>query len=150
MTGQSVTHNPLAKTRLIMYHKSGSSGMTKFLRQDNKTVCAFSALPILSTVLDKHERPIDEKILSHPSPLIKQAAEWLGMEQASFELDSEYCEKVDVADGPLTVYLVRFKTIDPPQANAEKVGGRFITLTEAVGLPPAEMELLRRAYEVIM
>lgn len=124
--------------------------MTKFLRQDNKTVCAFDALPKLSTVMEREERPKDEKLLSHPAQLLKQAAEWLGMEQASFEIESDYCEKVDVADGPLTVYLARFKTIDPPEECADKIGGKFITLTEAVGLPPAEMELLRRAYEVIM
>jgi hypothetical protein len=150
MTAKPAMEYPLAKTRLIMYHKSGSSGMTKFLRSDEQTVCVFSALPKLSTVLEKHERPTDEKILNHPSSLIKQAADWLGMEQANFEVDSDYCEKVDVADGPLTVYLVRFKTQDPPRDNAEKIGGKFISLTEAVGLPPAEMELLRRAYEVIM
>ena len=133
-----------------MYHKSPSSGMTKFLRCDNKTICAFEALPRLSTVMEREERPKDEKLLSHPSPLLRQAAEWLGVEQSELELESEYREKVDVANGPLTIYLARFKGIDPPQASAERVGGRFITLTEAVGLPPAEMELLRRAYEVIM
>jgi len=124
--------------------------MTKFLRQSSQSVCAFEALPKLSTVLDKDERPQDDKLLSHPSPLIKQAAEWLGMEQSRLELESEYYEKVDVADGPLTVYLARFKTIDPPEDITNKLGGKFISLTEAVGLPPAEMELLRRAYEVIM
>jgi len=72
------------------------------------------------------------------------------MEQAGLEIEGEYHEKVDVADGPLTVYLARFKTIDPPEDMAGKVGGRFISLTEAVGLPAVEMELLRRAYEVIM
>lgn len=150
MTAQTVTQNLLANTRLIMYHKSPSSGMTKFLRRDNNTVCAFTALPKLSTVMEKDQRPMTEKVLAHPSPLIRQAAEWLGMEPASLELESEYCEKVDVADGPLTVYLARFKTIDPPEKSAHKVGGKFITLIEAVGLPPAEMELLRRAYELIM
>ena len=33
---------------------------------------------------------------------------------------------------------------------AERVGGRFIALTEGRGLPPAELDLLRRAYRVIM
>ena len=140
----------MAKTRLILYHKSPSSGMTKFLRRDNKTVCAFDALPKLSTVMEREQGPRDEKLLGHPSPLLRQAAEWLSMEQSELELESEYRERVDVADGPLTVYLARFKSIDPPQALVDKVDGRFITLTEAVGLPPAEMELLRRAYEVIM
>lgn len=133
-----------------MYHKTPASGMTKFLRQNNKTICIFDGLPKLSVVLDDDERPQDEKLLSHPSPLIKQAAEWLGMPQDEFEIETEFCEKVDVAEGPVTVYLASIKTIDPPERHAEKVGGKFITLMDAVGLPPAEMELLRRAYKVIM
>lgn len=150
MTAQTVAQNNQVKTRLIMYHKTPTSGLTKFLRQDDKTVCMFEGLPKLSVVLERDERPQDEKLLSHPSPLVKQAADWLGMSQDDFELEVEFCEKVDVSEGPVTVYLVRFTTIDPPQAHAEKVGGKFITLMEAVGLPPAEMELLRRAYKVIM
>ncbi len=150
MTAQTVAQKPLVKTRLIMYHKTPTSGLTKFLRQDNKTICMFEALPKLSVVLDDDERPVDEKLLSHPSPLIKQAADWLGLTQDDFELESEFCEKVDVSDGPVTVYLARFTTIDPPQDYADKVGGKFITLMDAIGLPPAEMELLRRAYKVIM
>ena len=133
-----------------MYHKTPTSGMTKFLRQDNTTICMFDGLPKLSVVLDDDERPLDEKLLSHPSPLVKQAADWLGMQQGEFEIESDFCEKVDVSDGPVTVYLVRFTAIDPPEDCAEKVGGKFITLMEAVGLPLAEMELLRRAYKVIM
>jgi len=150
MTAQTVAQNPLVKTRLIMYHKTPASGLTKFLRKDNKTICMFDALPALSVVLDDDEQPESEKVLSHPSPLIKQAADWLGMQQDDFELESEFCEKVDVAEGPVTVYLVRFTTIDPPEAYADKVGGKFITLMDAIGLPPAEMELLRRAYKIIM
>lgn len=150
MTAQTVAQNPLVKTRLIMYHKTPTSGMTKFLRQDNKTICMFAALPKLAVVLNNDERPRDEKLLSHPSPLLKQAAEWLGMQQNEFEIESEFCEKVDVAGGPVTVYLARVKTLDPPEGYASKVGGKFVTLMEAVGLPPAEMELLRRAYKVIM
>lgn len=133
-----------------MYHKTPSSGMTKFLRQDGKTICMFDGLPKLSVVLDDNERPADEKLLSHPSPLVKQAADWLGMQLDEFELETEFCEKVDVSEGPVTVYLASIKTIDPPDVNAEKVGGKFVTLMDAVGLPPAEMELLRRAYKVIM
>lgn len=150
MTAQTVAQNPMVKTRLIMYHKTPASGLTKFLRQNNKTICMFDALPKLAVVLDEDARDDDEKLLSHPAPLIKQAAEWLGMQQDEFEIESEFCEKVDVADGPVTVYMARFKTIDPPEEYANKVGGKFITLMDAIGLPPAEMELLRRAYKVIM
>jgi len=33
---------------------------------------------------------------------------------------------------------------------AERIGGRFVALTEVRDLPPAQLELLRRAYACIM
>ena len=46
--------------------------------------------------------------------------------------------------------LARFTAIDPPFSAAEQLGGAFIDLTQARGLPPLELDLLRRAYEVIL
>jgi len=135
--------------RLIMYHKSPTSGRTQFLCQP-QGVCVIDALPRLAQVLDAGDVPGEDKVLLHPSPLLQRAAQWLSISSAELEMDPEFCERVDVAGGPLTVYLARFKTIDPPLAAAQHVGGRFIALTEGRHLAPAELELLRRAYRVIM
>jgi hypothetical protein len=43
-----------------------------------------------------------------------------------------------------------FTSIDPPFAAAEAIGGRFIAITEARGLPPVELDLLRKAYEILI
>lgn len=50
----------------------------------------------------------------------------------------------------LTVHLASLDTVDPPFAEAEALGGRFVAITEARGCSPVELELLRRAYTVIL
>jgi hypothetical protein len=57
---------------------------------------------------------------------------------------------VATAEGALPVLLAAFTSIDPPFAAAEACGGRFAAITEARGLPPVELALLRRAYEVLI
>ena len=59
-------------------------------------------------------------------------------------------KEVDVPNGPEVVYLARFTTTDPPYHEVEQADCKFAALTEFRGLPPAELELLRRAYQVIM
>lgn len=141
----------LANLRVIMYHKAPTSARTCFLLQD-EGVCLPGRLPKLAQLVDsatpRHADP--GNVVAHPSPLLRHIAEWLDLPQEELELDEEFCEKVDVAGGPLTVYLVRFASIDPPFDAAERIDGRFIALTEGRGLPPAELDLLRRAYTVIM
>lgn len=141
----------LANLRVIMYHKSPTSARTQFLFQD-EGVCLPGHLPKLAQLADAGQTAGSqpEKVVAHPSPLLRHVAEWLSLPQEQLELDDEFCEKVDVAGGPLTVYLARFASIDPPFDAAERVGGRFIALTEGRSLQPAELDLLRRAYRVIM
>jgi hypothetical protein len=141
----------LASLRVIMYHKYPTSARTTFLMQD-EAICLPGRLPKLAQLMDNDApRHSDaQKVVAHPSPLLRHVTEWLALPLESLELDGEFCEKVDVPGGPVTVYLARFDSIDPPFDAAERVGGRFIALTDGRGLPPAELDLLRRAYRVIM
>jgi hypothetical protein len=50
----------------------------------------------------------------------------------------------------MTIYLARFATFEPPFMEAGWQGCWFISLTEARGLPAVELELLRRAYVLVM
>ena len=132
----------------IMYHKSSSSGRTQFLRRQNGAVCVPDDMPPLSEVID--DEGFQAGVVVHPAPLIKTVSQWLDVSEDDIEIDSEYHEYVDIPDGPLSVRLARFTTIDPPYAKAEAVGAKFVALTEMLDTLPAELELLRRAYAVIM
>lgn len=141
--------NSISNLRVIMYHKYPTSALTQFLMQDDG-VCLPGHLPKLAQLMDADMVTAEQKVVAHPSPLLRHIAEWLELPQEQLELDEDFYEKVDVAGGPLTIYLARFASIDPPVDAAKRIGGRFIPLTEGRSLPPAELNLLRRAYSVIM
>ena len=138
-------------TRFIMYHKTPASGRTVFFRQNNGGACVFDALPKLSQIIDDTIKPVSEdNVITLPTPLLKSLSDWMQIEPSEIEIDNEFYEKVDAAGGTITVYLLSFKTIDPPYEMAERVDGKFVLLTEMRDVVPTELELLRRAYAAIM
>ena len=139
------------KARLILYHKHSTSARTRFLRLGYGGVCAFEPLPTLSSYIDDGD-DFDDKdnIMLHPAQLISKAEQHMGLESGDLSADSDFHARVDTPSGVVHVYLARFTAIDPPFETVENIGGKFIALTEARGRPPAEMELLRQAYAVVM
>ena len=151
MQANPVNNELYKDTRFILYHKTPSSGRTVFFRPQDGGACVLDKLPRLSQIMDDTIKPCtDNNVITLPTPLLKSLTEWLQIEQNEIEIDNEYYEKVDAAGGTITVYLVSFKMIDPPYAMAERVGGKFVLLTEMRDLGPTELELLRRAYIAIM
>lgn len=131
----------------ILYHKQSTSALTRFLRLAYGGVCALGAVPEQVAVRDGEPAG---KLLVHPTLVVSKLRDWLGLPDDSLAPDAEFHVWLDTSEGPLPVHLVRFTDIDPPFAEAEKVGAKFITLTEARGLAPVELQLLREAYRVIL
>lgn len=137
--------------RLIVYHKQSTSARLRFLRFAAHTVCGFGALPALAAVVEREEMArFDPAVVPHPAALPRRMEAELNLPAGSVELDGEFLARVDVPDGPLTVYLARFTSIDPPFGAAEQHGGSFIDLTQARDLPRPELELLRRVYQHVL
>lgn len=137
--------------RLIVYHKQATSARLRFLRFAEHTVCGFGALPRLAAVVEQAEMArFDPAVVPHPAPLLGRMEKSLGLAAGSIEIDGDFLARVDVPDGPLTIYLARFTSIDPPFDAAAARGGTFIDLTQARELPPPELELLRRVYQHVM
>ncbi|WP_127477666.1 hypothetical protein [Sulfurivermis fontis] len=140
-----------AAARLIVYHKQATSARLRFLRLADHTVCGFGALPALAAVVEPEEKArFEPAVVPHPAPLAGRMEQLLGLPDGSVELDGGFVVRVDVPDGPLTVYLARLTSIDPPFAAAAAHGATFIDLTQARDLPRVELELLRRAYQHVM
>jgi hypothetical protein len=137
----------MQRSRLILYHKTPTSGLTRFLKMPHGGVSAFEPLPMPASLMD--ETPSDS-VVSHPAKLVNEVEQRLGIDTGSLEVDSDFQAWVDVARGPIQYFLVRFTNIDPPFAEVEKLGGEFINLTDGRQLVPAELELLRLAYECVM
>ncbi|EQD79916.1 hypothetical protein [Ferrovum myxofaciens] len=51
---------------------------------------------------------------------------------------------------PIRIHLFRFTTFDPPCAALEPHGGIFKPISEMRGTPMMELNLLRRAFDLVM
>lgn len=134
---------------VILYHKQSTSAMTRFFRLDAGPVLIGNPLAKLSRVVTGEVEP-DSTIVAHPGAIVAEIERWLGLEPGDLEADAEYHELVEVPGKVIRVYLARFKTIDPPFAEAEAVNGSFVPLTQMRSATPVELELLRTAYAAIM
>jgi hypothetical protein len=139
-----------ASARVIFYHKTPTSGKTCFLKQESGDICCFEKLPKLSQIVEQGDKGYENDVTTHPAILLQHASTKWGFAAEEMEIDSVYHEKVDIAGDCLSVYLARFTTVDPPFESAQNIGASFISITEARNLSPVELELLRRAYTVIM
>ncbi|MFA5082155.1 MAG: hypothetical protein WC474_06390 [Hydrogenophilaceae bacterium] len=136
-----------ADLRLILVHKQRTSARVRFLRFPGG-MCAFDPLPALSVVEEEGEG--EPAVAHHPNAWLRISEQRLGLEPGSLKPEPEFHATVQTPAGPVTVQLVELATVDPPFAEAEAIGARFVAITEARGCTPVEMELLRRAYVAVM
>lgn len=136
-------------TRFILFHKHPVSAKTRFLKMAGGNVCGPEALPSLSALKEDYERS-DDRVVFHPGVVAEIAARSLGVSSGDLVVETTYRQQVEVPRNTLTVYLIGFKGHDTPDEMLAEQNHRFINLTQAFGLPPVEMELLRRAYMTIM
>lgn len=137
----------MQKPRVILFHKQATSARTRFLRFSYNSVCAFEALPKLAMLMDDE---IASTIAVHTAAVMKETEQRLGLEADSLQVETEYQACVDIAGGPLRIFLAGFSSIDPPFDLAKQHHARFIDLPEARDLPQVELELLRKAYELLL
>lgn len=137
--------------RLILYHKQATSARTLFLRLPHGGISAFEPLPELAQLIEPGITPVESSnVHAHPTPLAARAEQHFSLPGGSVEIDAEFRHGVDIPGGPVAVHLGRFTTIDPPFDEVAAQGARFIALTEARDLSPAELALLQSAYAQIM
>ena len=136
-------------TRVILYYNGAISALTLFLQHPDESVCTPSPLPTLSSVLEDDEMPLN---IAHTAPadIVSAISNTMGLPANLLQANAGYREQVDAPGGIITVYLARFNALDPPRQLMAEKGCKFRTLTELRNRPPAEMELLRRAYALVM
>ncbi|MEQ1531098.1 MAG: hypothetical protein ABL925_17420 [Methylococcales bacterium] len=140
---------PLTNHRLLLYYKGDISALTLFAQQGNGSVCFPEPLPPLSAILDA--RPSDpDKVSLHPAMLVNNINQLLQLDNDLLRVELGYSEQVDAPGGIITVHMARFVLLDPPHQLMKNRNCRLRTLPELRGRPPAEMELLRRAYVKVM
>jgi hypothetical protein len=138
-----------ASTRIILFYKGDISALTLFVRHPCGSVCAPEALPKLSAVLEASEMQT-QTVARHPAAIVRNINDAMGFPANFLKAEPGYRERVDTPQGIVTVYLGRFVALDPPHALMQSKNCRLLPLTELRRQPPAELELLRRAYAAVM
>jgi hypothetical protein len=135
--------------RLLLYYKGDISALTLFAQKENGSVCLPEPLPALSSIMEE-DCGYASKLSIHPAVLIQGINQLLSLDNDLLSGEPGYCEYIDTPKGIITVYMARLNLLDPPHKMMSGLGYRLRTLPELRGRPPAEMELLRRAYVKVM
>ncbi len=136
-------------SRVILYYNGAISALTLFLQHPHDSVCTPSPLPALSSVLEGDEMSLTIANIP-PADIVSAISNAMGLPAQLLQADAGYRVQVDTPGGIITVYLAHFNVLDPPHKLMAEKGCKFKTLTELRNRPPAEMELLRRAYALVM
>lgn len=132
--------------RLLLLHKQATSGRVRFLCLGSG-VLAFTPLPLLAALRDEDYSPT---VQFHPTVLVREAEIHLGLPEGAIVPEADFHAWVDTPEGDVPILLAAFASIDPPFSAADRMGGRFIAITEARSLSEVERNLLRRAYEHVL
>ncbi|MGR9044646.1 MAG: hypothetical protein ACU841_17870 [Gammaproteobacteria bacterium] len=136
------------KSHLILFYKGDISALTLFCQQADGHIC-FPPLPKLSMIIPEDEiRP--EPVSLRPTKLIEKINAQLQLDDDLLVSEPGFNEQVETPRGIVTVYMARFNLLDPPHKLMAKRSCKMQPLTALIGRPPAEMELLRRAYTQLM
>ncbi len=139
----------LANHRLLLFYKGDISALVLFAQHANGSICFPEALPALASMLESTSVQTDNVSL-HPALLIQHINSQLQLEQDLLRHELGFKAHIDTPDGIITVHLARFTLLDPPHKLLQSRQCQLLTLPALRGRPPAEMALLRRAYEHLM
>ncbi|MDP2902210.1 MAG: hypothetical protein Q8N96_03760 [Methylovulum sp.] len=135
--------------RLLLYYKGDISALTLFAQHAGGSVCFPEPLPALSSALEQEEFE-DSKVSIHPSTLVNAINQFLQLDNGLLHAEAGFSEQIDTPGGIITVHMARFMLLDPPHKLMQSRDCHLRALPELRGRPPAEMELLRRAYVKVM
>lgn len=135
-------------SHLIILYKGDISALTLFCQQADGNTC-FPPLPLLAVTVPEHEKKPQSFDL-YPTKWVQMINRQLSLDDDLLAPEPGFYEQVDTPKGLATVYLARFQLLDPPHAIMAARNCKMQPLTALIGRPPAEMELLRRAYNRVM
>lgn len=90
------------------------------------------------------------KIIVHPATLVNAINQFLRLDNDLLRAEPGFSEQIDTPGGIITIHMARFMLLDPPHKLLQSRNCKLKTLPELRGRPPAEMELMRRAYVKVM
>lgn len=135
--------------RLLLYYKGDISALVLFAQCADGNVCFPEPLPLLSSPLEPDE-VVDSKVSLHPAMLLNHVNQLMQLDDDLLRIEPGFSEAIDTPNGAIIVHMARFMLLDPPHQLMQSRDCRMRTLPELRNRPPAELELLRRAYVQVM
>lgn len=135
-------------SHLIICYKGDISALVLFCQQQEGDIC-FPPLPKLSSIVEEQDR-VMQSIDLYPTQLIKKLNAQLDLDDDLLVAEPGFYEQVETPKGIVTVYMARFKLLDPPHELMLQRHCKMQNLTALRGGSPAEMALLRKAYSHFM
>ena len=140
----------LADMRLVIFHKQATSARLRFLSFSHGLFAFGSVDNDLEVLPDEGIIPPAPTLEWHPATLQRMAEGYLGLDMGALCMEPEFYGLVHTSKGVLRLRALALQTIDPPFDAAERIGARFISITEARSMNPLEREALRRVYEHVI
>lgn len=140
----------LADTRLVIFHKQATSARLRFLRFEHG-LFAFAPLDAGVEMLEDESARLTPPLVEwHPAVLQRMAEGYIGLAPGSLCMEPEFHGLLPTTKGALRLRALALTTIDPPFEAVERIGGRFISITEARSMSALEREALRGIYEHVI
>lgn len=132
--------------RVILCHFDSYSTASVYARYGT-SVLAPSPLPEGATPI-----PAPAAIGEHyaSDAVMEAVSAKYGLAPAELTHADGFEEWMDSPGGPIRIHLVRFTTLDAPHAAIEPHGALFKSISEMRGTPMIELNLLRRAFDLVM
>ena len=139
-------NDPLAHNRLILCHFDTYSSALLFARYDT-SVLAPSPLPEGTHVTSA---PPESGEIHDPSVALHALASLYELDAAQLSLVDGFEQWMNFAEQPIRIHLARFTTFEAPREAIESHGGAFKPISGMRGTDMLELNLLRRAFNLIM
>lgn len=94
--------------------------------------------------------PSDISDLHEPDAVMQALIAQYGFAPEQMVIADGFQEWMDSPDGPIRVHLVKFTTFEAPREALEPHGAEFKPISAMRGTPMIELNLLRRAFDLLM
>ncbi|GLK58115.1 MULTISPECIES: hypothetical protein [Azotobacter] len=128
--------------RILLCHKHPVSARLRFLIPTGGGVVLPQTLPRLAVIAEDQEAPVQ----CHPASALRALQETMALGW-QLELIGEFRLNMEVPGQIMPIYLAALAghELPPPPE-----GTRWIELTQSIGMPWLDRELLRRVYEELI
>ena len=134
------------RNRVILCHFDSYSTALVFARY-GASILAPEPLPEGAAAL---AAPAEAGAEYDPATALQTLVTRYGLDASSLKLEPGFQEWAGDAAAPIRIHLARFTTFEAPRDAMEPNGAVFKPISEMRGLPAAELNFLRRVFNLIM